>query len=213
MDRRARLPASAASSGRDLAADFERRGQLEDRLRRALGDDRRRPSPSGASTTTDRRRRSKSNGISSTFAIARQIDRRPADRIAASSGLRMPVSNVLLMKASVKRPRRRASGRIDRAVELHHAARQRAGLVAAQDVDAAEVLNRRQVLDDHLLARHAQRALGQRDRADHRQELRRQADAERHGEEQRFERVVPERDAHQQDEQHQDDGRPAGSAG
>ena len=109
----------------------------------------------------------------------------------------MPVSKLLLMKASV-------NGRGDAApvgstapIELHHAARERAGLVAAQNVDAAEVLNRRQMLDDHLVARHPQRALRERHGADHRQELRREADAERHGEEQRLERVVLERDAHQ----------------
>ena len=85
---------------------------------------------------------------------------------------------------------------------------ERAGLVAAQNVDAAEVLNGRQMFDDHLVTRHPQRALRERDGADHREELRREADAQRHGEEQRLERVVLERDAHQQDEQDEHDGRP-----
>ena len=48
------------------------------------------------------------------------------------------------------------------------------------------------LLHDHLLARQSQRATRQRDRADHRQELRCEADAQRHCEEQRLERVVPE---------------------
>ena len=57
------------------------------------------------------------------------------------------------------------------------------------------------------VTRHPQGSLGERDGADHRQELRRQADAQRDREEQRFEGVVLEHNAHQQDEQHQHDRR------
>ena len=60
--------------------------------------------------------------------------------------------------------------------------RQRAGLVGAEDVHGPEVLDRIEALDDHLLARHRQGALGQVDRHDHRQHLGRQPDRDGHGE-------------------------------
>jgi hypothetical protein len=92
--------------------------------------------------------------------------------------------------------------RIHGPLELHDAGRERARLVAAQNIDAPEILDRRQVLHDDLVARHPQRALRERHGADHRQELRRQAHPQRHREQQRFERVVLEDNPHQQDEQH-----------
>jgi hypothetical protein len=52
---------------------------------------------------------------------------------------------------------------------------QRAGLVGAQHVHGAEVLDRVQALDDHLLARQHHRALGQGGGDDHGQHLGRQA--------------------------------------
>ena len=48
-------------------------------------------------------------------------------------------------------------------VMLHHTRGQRPGFVGAEHVDASEVLNRRQVLHDHPLARHAKRPLRQGD--------------------------------------------------
>ena len=60
---------------------------------------------------------------------------------------------------------------------------ERAGLVRAEDVHGAEVLDRVQALDDHLLAGHGQRALGEADRHDHGQHLRRQPHRHRQGEE------------------------------
>ena len=67
---------------------------------------------------------------------------------------------------------------------------QRAGLVGAQHVHRAEVLDRVQALDDDLLARHGERALGQVDRDDHRQHLGRQAHGDRHREQERLEPVA-----------------------
>ncbi len=101
----------------------------------------------------------------------------------------------------------RGAAGVDRLLERHLAARQRAGLVTAQDVDAAEVLNGRQVLDDHLIARHPDGALRQSDGRDQRQELRRETDAKRHREQQRLERIAPERKADHQDQQHEGDSR------
>ncbi len=53
---------------------------------------------------------------------------------------------------------RSLSERIDRGVQRHHSRRQRSRLVAAENVDAAEILNRRKMLHDDLLARHAHRS-------------------------------------------------------
>ncbi len=67
---------------------------------------------------------------------------------------------------------------------------QRAGLVGAQDVHRAEVLNGVEAFDDHLGACHRGRALRQVDRHDHRQHFRREPDRDRHGEQQRLQPVV-----------------------
>ena len=67
---------------------------------------------------------------------------------------------------------------------------QGAGLVGAQDVHRAEVLDRVEALHDDLLARHGDRALGEVHRHDHRQHFRRKADGHRHREEQRLQPVV-----------------------
>ncbi len=82
--------------------------------------------------------------------------------------------------------------------------RQRARLVGAQDVHRAEVLDRVQVLDDHLAARHRHRALGQVDGDEHRQHLRRQADADRRGEQQGLHPVALGQAVDQEDERHHD---------
>ena len=63
------------------------------------------------------------------------------------------------------------------------------------------------MFDDHVVARHSQRALRQRHGADHREKLGREADAQRDGEEQRFEGVVFERQTRQEDEQDEHEGR------
>src|SRR5206468_2729399 len=44
--------------------------------------------------------------------------------------------------------------RVEVPVKHHVSARERSGLVAAEDVHAAEVLDRLEMFDDHLLARH-----------------------------------------------------------
>ena len=58
-----------------------------------------------------------------------------------------------------ERPIRGRAEWIERGVERHRPRRERAGLVAAEDVDAPEVLDRGEVLHDHLLARHPDGAL------------------------------------------------------
>ena len=76
---------------------------------------------------------------------------------------------------------------IHRGIESHLPGGQRAGLVAAERVDRAEILNRGEMLDHHLLARHAHRSPRQRDRRNHGQKFGRQSDRKRHGEDERFE--------------------------
>ena len=64
---------------------------------------------------------------------------------------------------------------------------QGAGFIAAENLHAAEILDRRKLLDQHLLSGHPARALRQRDRNDHRHHLGRHPDGERHREQERFE--------------------------
>ena len=64
-----------------------------------------------------------------------------------------------------------------------------------------------EVLDDHLSRAMRSAPCASVTDADHRQELGREPDRQRDREEQRLERVVLERDAHQQDEEHEHDGR------
>ena len=85
---------------------------------------------------------------------------------------------------------------------------QRAGLVGAQDRHGAEIVDRGQALDDHLARRHAQRAARQGDGGDHRQQLGRQADRQRHREHQRFQHRPAEQHVRGQHHQDQRDGEP-----
>ena len=63
---------------------------------------------------------------------------------------------------------------------------QGSGLVAAKNLHAAEVLDRRKLLDQNLFPGHPARALRQRDGDDHRHHLRRHPDGQRDREQERF---------------------------
>ncbi len=78
-----------------------------------------------------------------------------------------------------------------------------AGLVAAEDLHAAEVLNGRKLLDQDFLLSHPPGALGQRDGDDHRHHLRCHPYGQRDGEEERLQQRTVKQDVHQQDEQHE----------
>ena len=91
------------------------------------------------------------------------------------------------------------------AVDRDLAVGERARLVAAQDVHAAEVLDGGQLLDDDLLPRHAHRPAGQRHRDDHGQQLGREPDRQRHREEERLQQIAPEQRVDEEHEQHQED--------
>src|SRR5262249_51324876 len=87
------------------------------------------------------------------------------------------------------------------------AGRERPRLVATEYVNAAEVLNRRKMPDNYLLAGHAECPLGECDSCDHRQKLRRETNSERNRKQQRLKRVSPYAQIHYQNEQDEKDHR------
>ncbi len=192
---------------RHLVADLDGRRERHDRLRGAFGDEE--PAmvravwpfhDDGDATSIEVER----NLVE--FSIGRDVG-----GFVLKKGRIERTSNAGLEPAVQTRELQRPVGglaqRIDGTIELHHPCGQRAGLVAAQHVDAAEILNRREMLDDDLLARHAEGALRQRDRCNHGKKLGCQADAEGYGKQQRFEAIALEREPDQHDEQDQDDRR------
>ena len=106
-----------------------------------------------------------------------------------------------------QRPLRDLAKRVEGPIKHHVTAREGARLVAAEDVHAAEVLDRLEVLDDHLLARHVGGAAGEGDGADHGQEFGGQAHRQCHREEQRLEKRVMQQRTAEQDEQHEEEHR------
>ena len=84
----------------------------------------------------------------------------------------------------------------------------RSGLVGAQHVHGAKIVDRGKPFDHHALFGHAQRAARQRHRHDHRQQLRRQTDGKRDRKQEGFEHRAAEREMRQQHEQHEEDGQP-----
>ena len=81
---------------------------------------------------------------------------------------------------------------------------QRAGLVGAQDIHRAEVLDRVEALDDDPLARHRDGALGQIDGHDHRQHLGCQPDRDGEREHQRLQPVALGQAVDDEDARHHD---------
>ena len=92
-------------------------------------------------------------------------------------------------------------------LERHLALGKRPGLVAAQNVDAPEILHRGEVLNDHLLASHVNRALTQCNSRNHGQVFRRQSHSQRDRENQRLKKVALKDDADQQYEKHKQNRR------
>ena len=94
-----------------------------------------------------------------------------------------------------------------RAVEVDHAFGQRSGLVGAERVHAAEVLNRGQPAHDDPRRRHDAGTARERDVDDGGQQLRRDADRKRHGKQQRIDdglvkQHVDDEDEHGQNQHH-----------
>ena len=159
-------------------------------------------------------RRWKSKGISSTFAYSGMLG--VGVRLACAQ--HRAVQHVLqagLEVAVQVRQREHAVVLLQHHVAVplqdHVVHRQRAGLVGAQHVHRAEVLDGVDPLDDHLLAAHGHRALRQADRHDHRQHLGRQPHGHREREEERLAPVAlgepvddeDQRHHHQHEAQHQ----------
>lgn len=94
---------------------------------------------------------------------------------------------------------------VDVAFEHDLVAGQRPGLVRAENVHRPEVLDRVQVLDDHLLARHGDSSLREVCRDDHRQHLGREPDGHRHGEDEGLQPVALGDAIDQEDERHHDE--------
>ena len=117
--------------------------------------------PSGPLTSTLTLRRSKSNGSSARFTYAAMAGCSCARR-AASSGLRTPVSRALLMHAHRSTSSEGAPRTSTADCMVRAPSGQRASLVTAQHIHGAEVLDSRQMFDDHLAVRHALSAGGQR---------------------------------------------------
>ena len=104
------------------------------------------------------------------------------------------------------RPLARLAAGIDDRVQPHLALGQRAGLVRAEHVHAAEVLDGRQPADDDPLPGHAPRPVGQVDADDRREQLRGQPDGDRHGEEERLQDRPVQGDVDGEDGQDQQQG-------
>ena len=86
--------------------------------------------------------------------------------------------------------------------------RQRAGLVGAENVHRAEVLDGVQPLDDHLLVRHQEGAFGETDTYDHREHFRREPHRNRQREQERFAPVMLAEAIDEEDQRHHDDHEP-----
>ena len=97
----------------------------------------------------------------------------------------MPVSNAALRKASRRTSSEGRFAGVEDVAQDDRAFGQRARLVGAQDVHAAEVLDGVEPAHDDAALAHRPGAGGERDADDRRQQFRRQADGQRHGEEQR----------------------------
>ena len=100
------------------------------------------------------------------------------------------------------------AGLIDMAGKLDARFGQGAGLVGAEDVHGAEIVDRGEPLHDDLALGEALGAARQRHRDDRRQKLRRQPHGERQREHQRLEERAVEEDVGDEDEEHHEDGQP-----
>ena len=166
-------PARRRFAGRDTRSPARRsptsapRGGLRaTRRRRAAPSPRRRARRSTANRAL-RDQRAGARRATTLTALAHEVEGHLGDlptpvtaggaprRIASSSGLARPVERAL----SAAREHRGAAGSsvVPGAVEADHALGERAGLVGAQHVHAAEVLDRVQVTDEHAVPRPSSR--------------------------------------------------------
>ena len=82
---------------------------------------------------------------------------------------------------------------------------ERAGLIRAKHIDAAEVMDRRKLFHNDAVLRHLDRALRKIARDDERQKFRREPDRDRDGEEKYLQGVAPiEKNIQKNDGEHQE---------
>ena len=180
------------SSCPDLAVDLVAGADREDLLHRALADEE--VLAVSRETTTERRRREKVERYLVHLRIAAvdsehlvQVDMRQHGIVeqVAQAGL-----EVAVQKGVLQDPLAFLAVDVEMALQDDAVLRQRAGLVGAQHVHRAEILDRIEALRDDLSARHGDRALGEVHRHDHRQHLGRETDGHRHREQQRLQPIV-----------------------
>ena len=138
-------------------------------------------------------RREKSNGISSTFLYFSTPSSRCSSRVFQHRAVEDVFQAGLEMADEIGVAQHFVAFVFeDVAMEFQDDVvnRQRAGLVGAEHVHRAEVLDGIEPLDDDFFLGHRQRALGQADGNDHRQHFRREADGHGEREEKRFFPVV-----------------------
>ncbi len=102
--------------------------------------------------------------------------------------------------------RARRAGDVHGAVEADLRLGEGPGLVGAQHVHAAQPLDRRQALDDHVPRRQAQRPAREGDRHDHGQQFGRESHRERDREQEGVEQRPVQGGVHQQHEEHHEGG-------
>ena len=206
LERARALARAAASSGRAAAVAVDRAGTAQHRFRRALDDQ---DARAVALEPAPRRAAARSRTASRRSCASRaSVDARRARRIASSSGLRMPVSKQLLTAGQLS----------TRSLSSPSASRCRTSAMRASvsvpvlSVHSTSMAPRSWMAASRLTTTrfcgHAQRAARQRHRHDHRQQLGREPDRQRHREQERLQHGPAERQVHQQDEQHEEDGEP-----
>ena len=144
-----RARAASSSGARACPRRLDAAAQAQHVLRGALDDQQPRPRRARAAP---RRGAARSRTATSSILRQRAASTVPCARIASSSRTLRPVSKWLLSQASSStRALSRPVG-VDTPLERELRFGQRAGLVGAQHVHRAEVVHRRQPLDDDLLA-------------------------------------------------------------
>ena len=150
------------------------------------------------------------------LAVAREVGRRRGSgedrRVERIGEARLEVAVQVAELQGARRLARVVTVDAHRADDPELAGGEGAGLVRAQDRDAAQVLDRRQALHQHAAPAERPRALGEVERHDGRQQLRREADRERDREQERVEDGPVQRQVDRQHGDHEDGGHPEDQA-
>ena len=120
----------------------------------------------------------------------------------------MPLSKSAVQSSEPQHLPAVLAGLIDMAGKLDLRLGERAGLVGAEDVHGAEIVDRGKALHDHAARREPPRAIGERHGDHHRQKLGREANGKGERKQQRFEQGPVEHHIGDRDEQHEEHGQP-----